>query len=687
LGRILLASRSIIYENTVTGFDPRRVGTGVHFVSTVDSLRHRWQEWTGDEESPLEGDTPAWAVSFLVHFGILVLLVILSQKRPKQDNVFTVTPLETQEIEQVAENFTNFENDASLDVGAASLSGSESALAMAENLADESKISDDLRSDMTEVQVPVLADLSSAPVINESLAIKGAAGVGTTGAAGAVDRLTEEIAESLDDRRTLVVWVLDQSLSMQPQRQGIVDRLDRIYKELGITEQRDSYTGRANAPMLASVVAFGDKITFRTTEPTDDIEEIKQAIRGIENDPSGVERTFTAVGMVAKKFQHFRTQAPRRNVMIIVFSDEVGDDAEQQLDNSVDICRRYEMPVYVVGIPAPFAKREVEVKYVDPDPKFDQSARWIPVRQGPESLYPEGVQLAFARGSDDLNHLDSGFGPFALTRLCYETGGMYFTVHPNRRGSGRRQGEVAAMSSRLDHFFDPAIMRPYQPDYIRVKEYEQKLAHNKARAALVKAATQSQIQPMESPKLEFPKVDEAGLKRTLDEAQQAAAKLGPKVDMLYQLLKEGEKDRSKLTEPRWQAGYDLAMGRVLAVKVRTEAYNAMLAKAKGGLKFQKPDSDTFVLQPADEISVGSALEKMAKQAREYLERVRQQHSGTPWALLAERELKEPIGWKWGEKSLKLERMRMAAGTGNNAPAKDAVKKLEKPKPKRDDVKL
>lgn len=658
-------------------------------MSTADNVRHHWQQWTGgDEESPLEGDTRAWIVSFLVHFGVLVALAILAQSRVKHDRPITVMPLETEEIDQVAENFSNFENNLSMEVGAASLSGAESAMAMAANLADESRISEDLPDSLIDVQAPVLADLSTAPLINESLVVKGAAGVGTTGAAGAVDRLTEEIADSLDDRHTLVVWVLDQSLSMQPQRQAIVERLDRIYKELGVAEARGSYSGKQNAPLLGSVVAFGKNVTFRTPEPTDDLAEIKQAIAGIENDPSGVEMTFTAVGMVAKKYQHFRTQSPHRNVMIIVFSDEVGDDAEQQLDNTVAACRRYEMPVYVVGIPAPFARREIEVKYVDPDPQYDQSVRWLPVRQGPESLHPEGVQLAFARGNDDLNYLDSGFGPFALTRLCYETGGIYFTVHPNRRDSGRRQGDVATMTARLDHFFDPTIMRTYQPDYVSVKEYEQKLTHNKARSALVRAATQSQLQPMENPRLEFPKTDEAGFKRSLDEAQQMAAKLGPKVDMLYQILKDGEKDRAKLTEPRWQAGFDLAMGRVLAVKVRTEAYNAMLAKAKSGLKFNQPNSDTFVLEPADEISVGSALEKMAKQAREHLERVRQQHAGTPWALLAERELKEPIGWKWGEKSLKLEQQRrMAAVGGNNANPKDAVKKLEKPKPKREDVKL
>ena len=654
-------------------------------MSTVDSLKHKWHELAGDEDSLLEGDTRAWIISFMVHLGILVILAFLFTYRPQVEHTLVVTPLETHEVEQIPDAFSSFESDPTLDTGAASLSGAESALALAPTMADSSQMADQTPSEFNDIQ-PLLTEIATAPTTHENLIVKGSSGVAATGASGAVDRLTEEIAESLADRRTLVVWVLDQSLSMQAQRQTIVDRLDRIYQELGI--QPDSYQGRNNAPLLSAVIAFGEKVTFRVPEPTDDVDEIKQAIGAIENDPSGKEMTFTAVGLAAKKYQSFRSQAPRRNVMIIVFSDEVGDD-EAQMENTLTLCRRHEMPVYVVGVPAPFGKKEVSVRYVDPDPQFDQSARWLPVRQGPESLVPEEVRLAFSRGNDDLEHLDSGFGPFALTRLCYETGGIYFTVHPNRRGAGRRQGEVAAMSARLDHFFDPAVMRTYQPDYVSPLEYKQKLEHNKARLALVKAAEMSLVSPMENPTLEFPKTDEAAFKRSLDQAQQSAAKLGPKLDALYQTLKQGEKDRVKMNEPRWQAGYDLAMGRVLAVKVRTEAYNAMLAKAKTGLKFQNPESDTWLLSPADEISVGSQLEKMAKQAREYLERVKERHAGTPWALLAERELKEPIGWKWNEKALQLERRQMAAaaGAGNNAPPKDGLRKLEKPKPKRADVKL
>ena len=44
----------------------------------------------------------------------------------------------------------------------------------------------------------------------------------------------------------------------------------------------------------------------------------------------------------------------------------------------------------------------------------------------------------------------------------------------------------------------------------------------------------------------------------------------------------------------------------------------------------------------------SALESMAKKARTYLERVADEHNGTPWAVSATRELQTPLGWMWEE---------------------------------------
>jgi hypothetical protein len=155
---------------------------------------------------------------------------------------------------------------------------------------------------------------------------------------------------------------------------------------------------------------------------------------------------------------------------------------------------------------------------------------------------------------------------------------------------------------------------------------------------------------LESEQLNFPKAkDEATLAKGITKAQEAAAVRDQPIQKLYDTLVASEADRSKLTGARWQAGYDLAMGQVLAAKARLDGYNAMLATLKQGKSFSNPDSTRWVLEPADEIPVGSALDKMAKNSRVYLNRVVQQHKGTPWAAIAERELRIPAGWKFAEK--------------------------------------
>ena len=98
-----------------------------------------------------------------------------------------------------------------------------------------------------------------------------------------------------------------------------------------------------------------------------------------------------------------------------------------------------------------------------------------------------------------------------------------------------------------------------------------------ARAALVGAAERSVVTPLERPRLRFPKRSEADLVKALSKAQHAAAKAAPQVDLLHEMLRRGAADRDKETVPRWQAGYDLAMGRAAAAKVRVDGYNAMLA--------------------------------------------------------------------------------------------------------------
>ena len=658
----------------------------------MKGLRTWWQRTTGNEETPFDGDAPAWMISMVVHMLLFILAGIIGWSLPEDNSILvTALPEEEEQIdldEELPKEFAVSETPQE-EIGANSVEGDLMAESLAPRLADVSEIANPEPEtfEFGDIQVNNAILESTGLKLSHNLTVKGAAGVGTTGADGAIDRITEEIKLSLEQRPTLVVWMFDESYSLNRQRAQVHQRFDRIYKELGLIEASGhksfkQHKDKGTRPLLSTVYSFGKNYTERTPKPTDDVEVIKQAVQDIANDPTGDENVFTAVYNAVGKYRDMRTKGGR-NVMVVTFIDEVGDDQVKGLEPTVELCKKTGVPVFVVGVPAPFGRQKLEVKWVDPDPKYDQTPQWGEVVQGPETFQPERINLSFGRGQDEP--IDSGFGPYALTRLAYETGGMYFTVHPNRnvhRAVTKQETEV--LTSYIKHFFDPVIMHRYRPDYVSIEEYKALLAKNKARYALVLAAHKSHVGALKDPRMNFPKRSEADLANLLTEAQKNAAKLAPVIDDLYGVLKAGEEDRDLETKLRWRAGYDLAMGRVLAAKVRTDGYNAMLAMAKQGMKFNNEKNDTWDLKPSGEVAAGTALAKLAGQSKMYLERVIAEHDGTPWALLARRELERPLGWSWEERYAGVNRPREAAGGGNNnaLPRNDKVRNIAPPKPKR-----
>jgi hypothetical protein len=642
----------------------------------VFSRIRRWWSKRGDESS-WDGETPAWLASFMVHLAILSGMALVGTVVQHHAEITTLLagPTASEDPMTTSEEFS-YSPVQQEAIGSSSGNDAQSIVATAPALA----MTASLPASPAELEAPsapvgsepirIQDDIrvATAPRLAETFSIKGAVGVGTTGATGAIDRITQEILAKLEERPTLVVWLFDQSGSLRLQREEVNKKFDRIYEELGVIEASDNpaFKQHENKPLLTAVMAFGEKISLLTPKPTDDVQKIKSVVAAMETDPSGTERTFEAVIQAVERYRPLR--AAGRTVMLVIFTDEVGDD-EKELDQAVKLCLRNEIPVYCIGVPAPFGERDGLIKYVDPDKKYDQTPQDVPVRQGPESYQPELVHFS---GKYD-EPMDSGFGPYSLARLCYETGGIYFAVHPNRdeRHPVRRE-QTAVLSPQLTYFFDPQIMLNYRPEYFSIKEYNKLLNENRARAALVKAAQMPAVTPMERPQLVFPKRSDADLANRLAQAQHGAALVEFKLDELYDTLRQGEKDRDRLTLPRWKAGYDLSMGRVLALKVRAATYNAMLAKVRG-MRFQDPKDDTWRLAPSDEITVGSTLEKQAAQAKTYLERVMRDHKDTPWAMLAQKELKEPLGWTWKEMH-----------TGVNEPPKAQPKANNPPRPPRDE---
>ncbi len=647
-----------------------------------------------EEEGWFNDESVAFVASLLTHMAILLglaLVPVLAESDPNKVVLVSPPPDYERETMEVIEDLT-YSDLPQEKIGANSSSNADMAEASAEMFAEVAEIPQpvDIRtSEIATINVNQMFREAVAPVdrLKEQ---KGKTGVGALGASGAVDRLTWEILQSMEERPTLVVWLFDKSGSLHRQRREIRDRFDRIYEELQIVKKSGSDAFKAKKPnehqLLTSIIGFGKTVELLTEEPTDDLQLIKDTVDNIEVDSSGVEQAFSAVYLAADEYKSLRRHrvgfGPQRNVMLVVVTDERGDDFQTGLEPTVDICRKNGMPVYVIGVPAPFGRDTTYVKYVDPDPKYDQSPQWAEVDQGPETLMPERVRIGFTGDYGDEPVMDSGFGPYALTRLCYETGGIYFTVHPNRNVNRRVRGsEIEAYSANLEYFFDPIKMAPYRPDYVSPADYMRMVKASPLRKALIDAGQMPGVEGLERPQTRFVKRSEAALVGQLSQAQQDAARLEPRLNSMSEVLLRGEAARDEETSPRWQAGYDLALGRVLALKVRTETYNAMLAKAKRGIKFEDEKNNTWQLVADKEISVGSKWEREAAKATELLQRVADEHDGTPWAVLAKQELATPIGWKWKEEYTDLNPPPRPGNNNNNnnnnAPADDKKRMLKK----------
>ena len=505
-----------------------------------------------------------------------------------------------------------------------------------------------------------------------------------TNATDALVRVTAAIESSLAENDTHVVWLMDQSATLAPLRIMVHDQLDRLYEQVGLPGPVGGAQPRGDDTLLSSVVAFGKNATLRTEHPTSNVAQLKAAIAGIEVDVAGVENVFTTIALVTKMFrpessaeQSDRESTPK--LMIVVLSDEAGDDL-QQLENAVALCRRHAVPVYVIGVPAPFGRRQAIAKWVDPDPRYDQSPQWGAMTMGPESLMLERLHLHFSAQDNVSDVIDSGFGPFALSRLCYQTGGGYFSVHPNR--NTRRQvtrREISAYSAHFSRFFDPGLMRKYMPDYVSSEQYRRHLLLNKCREALVRSAAASMMSPLASPPTRFVRRSEASFVNSLSNAQKSAAVFEPRVARIAETLEIGEGDRSREELPRWQAGYDLAMGRVLAVQTRIRSYQLLLARARRGYEF-RDRNNTLVLQPSDDGVADRSFDALAARARKYLRRVVEEHPGTPWAFLAQRELDGKLSWQWREDFVDL--APRGSPNGRPMPPNDAKRPLKRPPARR-----
>lgn len=486
---------------------------------------------------------------------------------------------------------------------------------------------------------PPIIDIPEGVELSDTIVVPGTTGQAMVQLDAALDRITWEIAQNLKEKKVLVVWVLDASASIVKQRQQIASRLKRIYSELDALDEKGEF-GRATQPLISGVVTFGASTNFITPQPTDNADDVTRAIAEAPTDPSGVENTFTAVSQVLSQWGDYRHTQNRR-LMILVITDEAGDDHGPPLELAINRCRSFGAKAYVVGPAAPFGRRQGFVDYVAPE---DGNTYRLPVDLGPETVVAEGVDLPFWYDGPQYTYLSSGFGPYALTRLVHETGGIYFMTNLTTTQSLSITGE-----------FDSQKMKPFEPEYRygTPQDLLRVLSKNPLRASVVTAAEFSQatkIRSLGTPPMEF-RVQPGNFRQQLTRAQESVAITSAAIERILANYPQGmerqgaDKFLAQEKHPRWRVAFMLGYGRLLAQKARAYEYNSACAqlKTKMGDEDVAKRSNHWIFRPEPELQYAPIFKKTADQASKLLQMVIDEAPGTPWALLAQRELQDGFG--------------------------------------------
>lgn len=593
---------------------------------------------------------PAWGTSLLLHAGLFLLLLSITLPEVLLEQLSLTSTVKEEEVR--VEEFA-IDSKPTEELGSMSdlnVQGASAAVAQHKGLDNHRE---EIRQIEDTIVNPRIEMFESITMPSEADTLENIDLTGTTehpgGTQGAVDRVTLEIASSLRQGKTIPVWLFDESISLETRREEVTERFQNIYKQLGLMDDIDT-----REALLTGMIGFGQNVHVLVEEPTNDLDQLVKAVQSIESDTSGVENVFAAVNTAVRQYGSIRRKL-RANMMIIIVTDERGDDFGGEsysiLEDTVKRLAREGIRVYCIGNSSPFGRQKgfVHVKWTAPDgTEFEDD---LPdADQGPETPLAEGLQLPFwTANARNLERMSSGYGPYTLSRLCSETGGIFFVA-----------------DDTTVRKWDPQIMRQYAPDYRPGIEYKRQLQSNLAKSALIGAAQMSISENVPVPQRVFTATNDNILRQEITEAQKPLAVMDYFLTRVHTALEAGEKHRDKLDTDRWRAQYDLAMGRVLALRVRAFGYNNVLATMKASPKpFEKEGSNQWTLEPSDEIQGAANIRKMHQKALDYLNRVVEEHPGTPWAFLARIELSEPLGWQWRETKMPIPEAGMG-GAGNDA---------------------
>lgn len=544
---------------------------------------------------------------------------------------------------------------------------------------------------MKEVNIrPVVTDLAlpSDEMIGQDLGegeIVGEVGSMVEGYGAAMGIITQEVMRMMRQEKVTVIWLFDESGSLEDDRKEIKENYLRVYEELGIAEKQDQKLRKGNDQLLTVVASYGRDIHEHTPRPTADMDVIKSAIDKIQVDQTGDENMNRSIAAIISKY---KSTARSRKLAVIVVSDESGDDGEY-VEAAVTEAKAAKAPVYFLGRESTFGFPYAHQLWIDEPTK---EHFWIRIRRGPETPFPECLQWNGLHHRWDVQN--AGFGPYEQVRVARETGGIFFVLPGD-------ESTLVGQDAKEKRKYDFLAMREYQPDLSSRVEYFNARRTDEFRETLFQVI--ARLNPDDN-KLLFENHDpELNIQRELFPLEQDAFGAAAKGQILraaramslnneaIALLEKVRPLRAKEGSQRWRAGYDLAVAQLYIFRLRLYQYLLAMDRHFNDMpKANDPkanrwdfhwDRNAVIVPDEAQFTRLKQAFGMKETREEYLELVKNEetaatdrlkailtdHPGTPWARRAETELSWGFGFRVAE--------RIWDPTGQRAQAEKRVPKL------------
>ena len=598
------------------------------------------------------------AVSFFIHAVLLVALSFIVFKAPMDqlqmivDSVFT-DERQQEEFNEDVEQSTEAAETVNYVAGAMATSGlatgGSAGPVVAQQKLDEATSLQEptVKVNISNINLPGLKTISQDLGSGQ---VTGDIGRVVEGYGAALGQMTQELVRLMREQKILVVWLFDESDSMTDDQKEIRERFYKVYEELGIVQKTDAKLKVSDEIMLTSVMSFGEHISEHTKKPTSNVDDIKAAIDTIKVDESGIENMCGAIHAAVTKYRD-AARSQRRKLVIIVVSDESGDDGKN-IEETIETCKRIKAPVYVLGHYSVFGYPYAHVRWIDP--KYGLH-HWISINRGPETPEPECLQFDGLHGRWDV--FSSGFGPYEQVRIAKQTGGIYFML------PGNEDNLTGTAGSHEQRKFDLLDMKEYLPDLSSRQVYIKDRFEHKFREAqwqVVAALNPHTDEKLNMQQLWYstdPEIFDKQGEETFKRALRAMGMLNDQVRVLDSV----KKLRDKETSQRWRANYELMHAQCLAYRVRLFQLLLSLDQHRKTRPVpQNPMNNCWdihrvkeLLEPDKEQIQQTKvdfeeLKRQSDTARQEFEAVIANHPRTPWARRAQWELDSGFAMKFVE---------------------------------------